>query len=175
MFALALIAQAVIKSPQETAPAPTPVSLATPHWVRGQPVQLMVLREVNSRQVKPGDLFKLRVNAPVIIDGIVAVPIGAFAWGEVLAVSGTGVAGQRGRVSFRLLRLDTPTGPLALTGTTGTEGKANTAGVVIGILSFGIGGLLMKGGNAVLKAGDLITGYVDEGAAPTPGPSPIPR
>lgn len=167
-MAIALLAQAAAQPSVPVASAPA--SPAPPHWVRGQPVQLMVLREVNSRQVKPGDRFALRVNAPVTIDRIVVVPVGATAWGEVVAASGTGIAGARGRVSMRLVRLDAPTGPVALTGTTGTEGKANTAGVVVGVLSLGLGGLLIKGGNAVLKAGDLVTGYIDEGATPSTTP-----
>ena len=164
-MAFALLAQAVAQ-PATVAAA----SAAAPRWVRGQPVELMILREVNSRQVKPGDRFQLRLNAPVMVDGIVAVPVGAMAWGEVVAAAGTGVAGGRGRVSMRLVRLDAPTGPVALTGMTGTEGKANTAGVVIGVLSLGLGGLLIKGGNATLKAGDIVTGYIDEGTDPTAPP-----
>ena len=164
---LALLAQAAV----HPAPASAPASAAAaPRWVRGQPVQLMVLHEVNSRQAKPGDRFQLRVNAPVMVDGVVAIPVGASAWGEVVAASGTGLAGGRGRVSMRLVRLDAPTGPVALTGMTGTEGKANTAGVVVGVLSLGLGGLLIKGGNAVLKAGDVVTGYIDEGSTPTSEP-----
>ena len=133
-------------------------------------MELMVLREVNSRQAKPGDRFPLRVNAPVVIDGAVVVPIGALAWGEVISAAGTGAAGGRGRISMRLVRVDTPAGPVALTGTMGAEGRGNTAGVVLGVLSFGLGGLLMKGGNATLKAGDIVTGYIEEGSAPASHP-----
>ena len=161
-MAFALLAQAAAQ-PATVAAA----SAAAPRWVRGQPVELMILHEVNSRQVKPGDRFPLRVNAPVMVDGVVAAPVGATAWGEVVAAAGTGVAGGRGRVSMRLVRLDAPTGPVALTGMTGTEGKANTAGVVIGVLSLGLGGLLIKGGNATLKAGDIVTGCIDEGTDST--------
>src|SRR5947209_7764093 len=107
LFTIALLAQAALTA----APAPAPAaasSAAAPHWVRGQPVQLMVLHEVNSRQAKPGDRFPLRVNAPVLVDGAVVVPVGASAWGEVVAASGTGIAGGRGHVSMRLVRLETP-------------------------------------------------------------------
>lgn len=169
LLAVALLAQANVTQPARVA-APAATSPAPPRWVRGQPVQLMVLHEVNSRQAKPGDRFPLRVNAPVLVDGLVVIPVGAAAWGEVVAASGTGVAGGRGHVSVRLTRIDAPSGPVALTGLTGTEGGSNTAGVVMGVLSFGLGGLLVKGGNATLKAGDLVTGYIDEGATPAATP-----
>lgn len=168
LFAIALLAQAAVR-PGASVP-PAEAASTTPHWMRGQPVELMVLREVNSRKAKPGDQFPLRVNKPVIIEGVVAVPVGAAAWGEVVAASGTGVAGGRGRVSMRLTRMDTSAGPVALTGTAGTEGRANTAGVVAGVLALGLGGLLIKGGNATFKAGDIVTGYIDQGTAPVTAP-----
>lgn len=130
----------------------------------------MVTKEVNSRSAKAGDRFKLRVDAPVVIDGAVAIPIGATAWGEVVAVSGTSAAGGRGQLSLRLLYVDTPFGQVALSGTQGTEGKGNTGGVILGVLGFGLLGLLNKGGNALFKAGDIISGYIEDGQAPTAAP-----
>lgn len=52
----------------------------------------------------------------------------------------------------------------------GTHGKSNTEGVVLGVLGFGLLGLLNKGGNALFKAGDLITGYIDQGELPVVQP-----
>jgi hypothetical protein len=78
---------------------------------------------------------------------------------------------HKGRLAAKLLYIDLPGGPLAISGSQGTEGKANTAGVVIGIVSFGLLGLLMKGGNAHFKAGDILTGYngVYQPASPSDG------
>jgi hypothetical protein len=120
----------------------------------------MVTKEVDSRSAKEGDRFKLRVNSPVLVDGVVAVPVGATAWGQVTYVNGTGVAGSKGRLSAKLLYIDLPGGPLAISGSQGAEGKANTAGLVIGVVSLGLLGLLIKGGNAHFKAGDILTGYI---------------
>ena len=133
----------------------------------GTPVELMVTKEVDSRSAKERDRFKLRVNAPVMTNGVVAVPVGATAWGEVTYVNGTGAAGNKGRLAAKLLYIDLPGGPLAISGSQGTEGKANTAGVVIGVFSFGLLGLLMKGGNAHFKAGDILTGYISPQAQAT--------
>lgn len=127
----------------------------------GTPVKLMVLKEVDSRTARPGDRFKLRVDQPVSSNGVVAIPVGTTAWGEVLFVDGTGAAGGKGRLSARLLYLDLPSGRIPITGTQGTEGKANTAGLVLGVVSFGLLGLLTRGGNAHFKAGDILTGYIE--------------
>jgi hypothetical protein len=134
-----------------------------------------VTKEVNSRSAKVGERFKLRVNAPLEIDGKVVIPIGARAWGEVVTVSGTSAAGGRGQLSAKLLYVETEWGNLALTGSTGTEGKGNTAGVVMGLLSFGVLGLLNKGHNATLKAGALLKGYVAEGEPAVAAPLMVTR
>jgi hypothetical protein len=126
----------------------------------------MVTKEVNSRTAHAGDRFKLRVNAPVIVDGKTAIAIGTSAVAEVIAVSGTGAAGGRGQLSIRLLYLETQWGQLPITGTKGTEGDSNTGGVVLGVLGFGLLGLLTKGNNASLKGGDIIRGYIAAGEIP---------
>ena len=141
----------------------------------GTEIKLMVLKEVNSRDAKPGERFKLRVNEAVSINGAIVIPIGAYAWGEVMNVSGTGVAGGKGHLSAKLLYVETPSGPLPISGTQGAEGRGNTAGVVIGVLSLGLAGLLMKGGNALLKAGDILIGYVQPERAGRSAPMVVPQ
>ena len=132
-----------------------------PRWIKGTPIQLMVIREVNSRTARAGDRFTLRVNEAVVFDGRVAIPVGASATGEVISVDGTSAAGGKGRLSIRLLSVETRWGAVKLSGTRGAEGDGNTGGVILGVLGFGIFGLLNKGGNASLKGGDLITGFIE--------------
>jgi hypothetical protein len=123
----------------------------------------MVVREVNSRTSKSGDHVDLRVNSPVFLDGKIAIPVGAAATGEVTSVNGTSAVGGKGRISLRLLSVDTRWGPVKLSGGKGEAGSSNTGGVVSAVLGFGLLGLLTKGGNAVFKGGDIITGYIDQG------------
>jgi len=150
---------------------PAPAGVAQPpRWVQGMAVELMVLREVNSRSASAGDRFRLRVNAPVVLEGATVIPVGTSAWGEVISAKGTGAAGGRGQLSLRLLHVDTAWGPIQLTGTRGAEGDANTGGVILGVLGFGILGLLNKGGNATFKAGDIIRGQIAEGDVPQAAP-----
>ena len=130
----------------------------------------MVIKEVDSRTAKAGDRFRLRVNEPVVVDGTTAIPVGTTAWGEVGYVTGTGAAGGKGRLTANLLYIDLPGGHLPISGTQGAQGKGNTAGVAIAMVSFGLLGLLMKGGNAHFKAGDILVGYVEQ---PSSGSQPM--
>ena len=162
MIAIALLCGSV----NAVAQTPAPASASAPHWVKGTAVRLMVLNEINSRQAKAGERFKLRVDAPVMIDNVVVIPVGATAWGEVIASHGTSAAGGRGQLSVRLLFVETPSGRVQLSGTVGQQGKSNSSGVVLGVIGFGLPGLLTKGGNATFKAGDILTGYIEQGEAP---------
>lgn len=130
----------------------------------------MVTKEVNSRTSKAGDRVKLRVNAPVVVDNAVVIPVGASAWAEIINVSGTSAAGGSGRLSMQLLYVETRWGRAELSGTKGAEGDANTGGVVMSVIGFGLLGLLAKGGNATFKAGDLINATIASGETPVSEP-----
>ena len=160
------VAAASPQSPDAAAPLAAAARPIAPTLPVGTEVELMVTKEVNSRSAKAGDRIKLRVNAPVRAGDQVLIPVGTSAWGEVTAVSGTGAAGRSGRLSMRLLHIDSPAGPVPLTGTSDARGDGSTAGVVLGVLAWGVLGLLNKGDNALIKAGDVIRGYV---TAPSPG------
>jgi hypothetical protein len=164
-------AQTGLSSP---APADVTAANAPPRWIRGTAIELMVLKEVNSRTAKAGDSVILRVNAPVRISGVIVIPVGAAAHAEVIAVSGTSAAGGKGQISLRLSSAETQWGSVRLFGTKGTQGASNTGGVVLGVLGFGLAGLLTKGGNATFKGGEIITGLIDEGVDPVGEPLQVP-
>ncbi len=130
----------------------------------------MILREVTSRTAKAGDRIKLRVVEPVVVDGTILVPVGATAWGEVIGVEANGAVGKSGRLSARLLHLDTADGPVPLGGEHSDEGDTGGVGLAIAIIGFGLFGLLHQGDSGRLKAGDIITGRVagQPAAAGTP-------
>ena len=125
-------------------------------------VRLMVLSEVNSRDHKPGHRFRLRVDDDVVVDRVTLVPIGATAIGEVTSAEGTGGAGKSGRIGARLLHLEVGGKQIPLTGNRQNAGAGGTGQVVGGVIAFGILGLLMKGNNASIKAGEIINGYTAE-------------
>lgn len=128
-------------------------------------VRLMVLREVNSRDHQAGHKFVLRVDEDVKVGGATVIPIGAKAWGEVIDARGTGGAGQNGKLNARLLYVEAQGRQIPLDGDRKAEGGGSTGQVVGAVVAFGIFGLLAKGNNATLKAGEILNGYTVEDAS----------
>lgn len=122
-------------------------------------VRLMVTKEVNSRDNHPGDRFALRVDEEVKVGTVTVVPVGAKGWGEVVDAKGSGAAGKSGKISTRLLYIEASGQKVDLDGDRQSAGSGGTSNVVGGVVAFGVFGLLMKGGNASLKAGEILNGY----------------
>ena len=122
-------------------------------------IRLMVLNEVNSRDHKTGYRFVLRVDEEVKAGAVTVIPIGAKAWGEVTSAEGTGGVGKSGRLSAKLLYVEAGGQKVPLDGNRQSKGGDSTGAVVGAVVGFGIFGLLTKGSNATLKAGEIINGY----------------
>ena len=136
-------------------------------------VQLMVLNEVSSRNSTPGHRFKLRVNQPVVVDGRTLIPEGATAWGEVASADASGRVGKAGTLAARLLHIDLDGTQIRLRGQSSAEGGDGTDRLLLSVIGFGILGLLAKGNNAKLKAGDLIDGHVADTMIFAAGAPPV--
>ena len=133
----------------------------------------MVLTEVNSHDSRPGHQFKLRVHQPVMVEGQTLIPEGALAWGEVASAARTGAVGQAGELGVRLLFVEIDGARIRLDGQLAMTGRSAADKVVLSVLGFGVLGLLAKGNNAKLKAGDLIDGHVAETMIFAAGRPPI--
>ena len=147
--------------PAETAAAvePAPVAPAKLILPKGTMVRLMVTKEVNSRDNHAGDRFALRVDEEVRVGGVTIVPIGTKGYGEVVDSEGSGAVGKSGKLNARLLYLDLNGRHIELDGDRHSAGSGGTGQVVGGVVAFGVFGLLMKGNNASLKAGEILNGY----------------
>ena len=123
-------------------------------------VRLMVLSEVNTRQKKAGDRFVLRVDEPVVVNGVTVVPVGAKAWGEVTMVKENGAAGASGKIAARLLHIDAGDSQIPLEGEDQSKGTGSGNRVAMAVVGFGIFGLLTKGNEGKLKGGHIFNGYI---------------
>jgi hypothetical protein len=132
-------------------------------------VRLMVLREVNTRQKKPGDRFVLRVDEAVVVNGVTVVPVGAKAWGEVTMVKENGAAGSSGKIAARLLHIDVGDAQVPLDGEDQSKGAGSGNRVAMGMIGFGILGLLIKGNEGKLKGGHIFNGYIADEMRFDPG------
>jgi len=138
---------------------------------RDTPVHFMVVSEVTTKTHTPGHRFRLRVDKPVFVDGVLALPVGTTAWGEVLAAKKSGNAGKSGSLEARLLYVDVEGHHVPISGNNAAKGAGGGAETALGVLALGPLGLFAKGNNAKIKAGELMTGFV-EGDTEIPRPKP---
>lgn len=174
-LAAALAAASLSPEAQSTETAPgaleepaTPAMPTEPARIvlpKGTLVRLMVTKEVNSRDNHAGDRFPLRVDEDVQVHGVTLIAVGEKGWGELVETAGTGGAGKSGKISARLLYVEAKGQRIDLEGERQSAGSGGTGNVVAGVLAFGVFGLFMKGGNASLKAGEILNGYTVSDAA----------
>ena len=147
-------------APAAAEPAPPP-PLILP---KGTMVRLMVIKEVSSREHQAGHRFALRVDEDVKAEGLTVIPVGAKGWGEVVSSAGTAGVGKSGRINARLLYVESGDKRIPVEGSRETKGSGGTGQVVASVIAFGPLGLLMKGNNAKLKAGEILNGYTTQDA-----------
>ncbi len=139
-----------------TVPAADTVKLA-----RDTPVELMATKEITTATAKPGMPFKVRVNKPVMQGGRVIVPVGSWAYGEVVSATDAGGLGKSGKMSARLTYLSLGDAKIALDARIDSKGTGSgSAGVAV--LIVGITGLFHRGNNAKIKAGEIINAFTSE-------------
>lgn len=102
----------------------------------GTPLQLTTRTELNTKDNHAGDRFYLEVAEPIVYRGQVIVPAGSIAVGEVMRAERNGHFGKRGQLDIRLNYLETPNGPVRLSGRMARKGSGQ------GLLSIG-GGLVV--------------------------------
>ncbi len=129
---------------------------------RDTPIHFMVISEVTTKTHMPGHRFRLRVDKPVFVDGVLALPVGTIAWGEVLAAKKSGNVGKSGSLEARLLYVDVNGYRVPISGSNTAKGAGGGAETALGVLALGPLGLLAKGNNAKIKAGELMTGFVEQ-------------
>ncbi len=157
----------VAASTPPSSPAPVvgaPLTSEPPHIApAGTRVELMVFDEVTTKTAKAGQLFKLKLAQPLVVDARVLLPRGVPAWGEVTMATGNGIAGKSGKLGTKLLYIDVDGHHIGITGTPVNSGQGGTVQVVLATLALTPWGLFAKGNNAKLKAGDIVFAYLAEG------------
>ena len=129
---------------------------------RDTPIHFMVVSEVTTKTHTAGHRFRLRVDKPVAVDGLVVIPVGATAWGEVLEARKSGNVGKAGSLEARLLYVESGSVQVPINGTNSAKGASGGGETALGVLALGPLGLFARGNNAKIKAGELMTGFVDQ-------------
>lgn len=144
-------------SAQIVAPTIERMGAPTQGFVRvpaGTVIEVEVTDPLSSRTSKQGDLFGIRLAAPIIFNGQEVVAAGAVGGGEVIDAVPSGFGGRPGRliVSARHLELNgirTRIRGMQLTAAGENNGNAALA---VGI-AIGLPGMLVQGGNTEIPIG----------------------
>lgn len=186
---LPALAAALIAMPVAAQTAPSIPAIAAPATSNavlraGTPIQLQMMEEVTTKKkaAKVGQRFMLEVTAPVEVNGVVVIPAGTPAWGEIVSVRNKGMWGKSGHLEGKLLFARVNGRQIRLTGTFDDKGKTGTAGVVGAVAFLPVAGFFLTGTSAVLPKTMPVGGFIDEDvplamanteAAPMPvGPAP---
>jgi hypothetical protein len=130
------------------------------YFPMGTPLQLTTRTELNTKYSRAGDRFYLEVAEQLTFRGQVVVPAGSVAVGEVMRAERNGHFGKKGKLDVRLLYVQTPSGPVRLSGRKEQSGRGQ------GLLAIGGGALIawpmlfIHGTSGRLQADTAVTAYL---------------
>lgn len=128
----------------------------------GTPLALVTRTQVSTKDNKAGDRFYLEVAESLSYRGQVVIPAGAHAVAEIIRSERNGHFGKKGKLDVRLLYVETPSGPIRLSGRGAKEGKSGTAASIATIVFVSGWGFLIHGTSAMIAADSPITAYLAE-------------
>jgi hypothetical protein len=143
----------------------------------GTPVMLKMSETITTRgkKLEAGYLAHLEVMDPVLVNGVVVIPVGSPAVAEITDVRNKGMWGKSGHINARMLYVTVGDRRIRLRGVFDDKGVTGTAGVVAAIATVPLVGFFTTGTSATLDMGAGIKGFVDEdvplkvaAAAPAP-------
>lgn len=126
----------------------------------GTPVLLRTRTQVNTRESHLGDRVYLEVAETVAFRGQPVIPVGAPVTAEVVQIQRNGHFGRKGKITVRLIEAQTPSGPVALSGTAYDEGKSGTV-ASFGTMAFvSVLGFLIHGTSGNIEAATPVQAYL---------------
>lgn len=127
----------------------------------GTPLELMVLSEVSSARAKPGDPVRLRLEKPVLLNGVIIMPIGKTAQGVVDATADSKSLLQAGNVSVHLRTIDTAGQKVTIRGDLARRGKGGKNDDTVKAVLAPWYTLLAPGNSGKLKAGEIVAAAIE--------------
>jgi hypothetical protein len=169
---IAALAFAILPSASFAQVPPAPGSQVVPSIapptqavLRAQtPVQLRLGEELTTKKkaVRVGQRFHLEVAEPVSVNGVVVVPVGTPATGEVTEVRNKGMWGKSGYINARVVSMRVGDRSIRLTGTFDDKGITGTGGVVAAVATIPLLGFVTTGTSAFIPMGMQVKAFVDE-------------
>ena len=166
LAAISLLSTPLIaQEAQSVAPqAIAPVATSNAVLRAGTPIQLRMMEEITTEKkaAKVGQRFMLEVAEAVEVNGVVVIPAGTPAWGEITEVRNKGMWGKSGKLNARLLYIRVNGRQIRLTGSFDDKGVTGTAGVIGAVALVPVVGFFVTGTSAVFPKGGQVGGFIDE-------------
>jgi hypothetical protein len=167
---------AAAQVPQASVPAPTVTMVAQPAPIQAPvtsnailrvgtevPVRLLEELTTKGKKLRVGHRFRLETSEPVMVQGVVVIPVGSPAVGEITDVRNKGMWGKSGHLGARLLYVTVNGRQIRLSGAFDDKGVAGGVGAVaVSALVFLPAGFFMTGTSALVPSGTIIKSFVDE-------------
>lgn len=129
----------------------------------GTEVFAETIDQISSANATEGDRIQLRVETPVVVNGVVVIAQGTIVHGIVSDVGRRGRMGRSGRINIRVESTSAVDGQrVSLRASKGGEGEGRVGTTVALTVLFGPLGLLKSGKDAVIRPGTKITTYTNE-------------
>ena len=188
IFALAAAVAAQAVAHQATIQAAPPATIAPPpaQAVILAPATGNVLRagtevplrmeeslDSNDKTVREGNQFRMSVAQDVTLGGLVVIPAGSPATGEIVELRRKGMWGKSGRIVARVLSVRVGDRLIRLTGNFDDKGTTGTAGVVASVAFVPIAGFFVTGTSAKIPAGAGVKAFLDEDVAIAAPQAPV--
>lgn len=153
------------------APAPAPIMAIQPVnngmavLRTGTPVVLKLDEELTTKdkKLKINQHFQMEVAEDVLVEGVVVVPAGSPAIGEITEARNKGMWGKSGHFTAQVLYLSVNGRQIRMSGTIDSKGTAGGIGAVaVSAIVFAPAGFFISGTNAKLPIGTPVKGFINE-------------
>lgn len=154
------VAPAAASAQLALAPAAQPAMLRV-----GTPVTLKLAEGISTKEkvAKINDRVRLEVAESITVNGAVVIPAGSPGVGELTEVRNKGMWGKSGRLVGRVLSINVNGRTIRMSGTFDSKGGSGTAAAVgVSAVVFLPAGFFMTGKSAVMPAGTVVKGFIDE-------------
>lgn len=165
LFAHPVAAQTIAVPVQ---PVVAAVPLTQSDIVRAGLAVPMVTREeltTKKKKLRVGQRFQMEVAENITQNGVVVIPSGTPAIGEVTEVRNKGMWGKSGYIGARVVSLNLSGRNVRMSGTFDDKGVTGTGGVVAAIAFVPLAGFITTGTSAFIASGSPVKGFLDEDLA----------
>jgi hypothetical protein len=127
----------------------------------GTRIDLVTRDAVSTKKNEKGDLLYLKVAAPVIVDGVIAISAGTIVVAQLTRAEKRGAFGRSGKLDVQLLYAELPGGPLRVSGTLEARGKKDAGDGAATAAAFLVLPFLPTGRSADIPAGSEVSARLD--------------